>query len=403
MLKKPKNLSSKLLSVPMDSWRVKNSQPFDRQKLNFLKRWWIDIDKINFIIIISIIIFGLVMTASSSPAIAKRIDVDKFFFLKKQLIFAIIATFCLVGISFLNQAQIKIFCLFGLFGTILLLILVLATGLEAKGAKRWLVIAGFTLQPSEFAKTFFIVFNAYLLQRFNYRNWQLKYGISAGLYLVIAVLLMMQPDFGMTLSLTILWLAQLFIYGIPLLIVLGFAALGGVGIFLAYLTFPHVADRIHKFLDAGHKNYQVERSTDAFINGSFFGRGPGNGVVKKFIPDAHTDFVFSVIGEEFGIVTCAVIILVFAYLITRIIKRAMEEENLFVYLSLCGLMMQFTLQVIVNIGVSLAMLPTKGMTLPFISYGGSSIISMALCFGLILSFTKKKYHKNLNSNLVDFI
>ncbi len=387
----------------MDSWKVANSQIFDRKQLNFLKRWWIDVDKINFLLIISIIVFGLIMTASSSPAIAKRIEVDKFFFLKKQLIFAVIAIFFLIAISFLNQIQIKIFGLFGLFGAILLLILVLMIGLEAKGSKRWLVIAGFTLQPSEFAKTFFIVFNAYLLQRLDYRDWRLKYGISAGLYFLIALLLILQPDFGMTLSLTILWLAQLFIYGIPLIIVFGVTILGIIGIFLAYLTFPHVADRIHKFLDADHKNYQVERSIDAFINGSFFGRGPGNGVVKKFIPDAHTDFVFSVIAEEFGIVACVVIIIAFAYLITRIIKRAIEEEDLFIYLSLCGLMMQFTLQVIVNIGVSLAMLPTKGMTLPFISYGGSSIISMSLCFGLILSFTKKNYHKNLNSNSLDFI
>ncbi len=387
----------------MDSWKVANSQIFDRKQLNFLKRWWIDVDKINFLLIISIIVFGLIMTASSSPAIAKRIEVDKFFFLKKQLIFAVIAIFFLIAISFLNQIQIKIFGLFGLFGAILLLILVLMIGLEAKGSKRWLVIAGFTLQPSEFAKTFFIVFNAYLLQRLDYRDWRLKYGISAGLYFLIALLLILQPDFGMTLSLTILWLAQLFIYGIPLIILFGVTILGIIGIFLAYLTFPHVADRIHKFLDADHKNYQVERSIDAFINGSFFGRGPGNGVVKKFIPDAHTDFVFSVIAEEFGIVACVVIIIAFAYLITRIIKRAIEEEDLFIYLSLCGLMMQFTLQVIVNIGVSLAMLPTKGMTLPFISYGGSSIISMSLCFGLILSFTKKNYHKNLNSNSLDFI
>lgn len=387
----------------MDSWRIKNSQPFDRQKLNLLKKWWIDVDKINFLLIISIIIFGLVMTASSSPAIAKRIEVDKFFFLKKQLIFATIAIFVLIAISFFNQVQIKIFCLLGLFGAVLLLILVLVFGLEAKGAKRWIIITGFTLQPSEFAKTFFIVFNAYLLQRLNYSSWKLKYGISSGLYLLIATLLIMQPDFGMTLSLTILWLAQLFIYGLPLIIVFGVSALGIAGAFLAYLTFPHVADRIHKFLGTSQKNYQVERSIDAFINGSFFGRGPGNGVVKKFIPDAHTDFVFSVIAEEFGIIACSFIILVFAYLITRIIKRAIEEEDLFVYLSLCGLMLQFTLQVIVNIGVSMAMLPTKGMTLPFISYGGSSIISMAFCFGLILSFTKKKYHKNPGDKAVDFI
>ena len=373
-----------------------NNQHFDRNSLSPITRWWIDIDKVNVIIIFAIIVFGLMMTATSSTAIAKRIDVDKFFFLNKQIIFVFIALILLVAISFLDQEYIKFFAIIGLGATILLLIAVLFFGLEAKGAKRWIYLAGFTLQPSEFAKTFFIIVNAYILQKYHDAKWTLKYGISFGLYLTIVVLLVLQPDIGMTITLTAMWVAQLFIYGIPLAIIFIVAFFGVLGAITAYIALPHVEDRINKFLDGEGKNYQVERSLDAFVNGSFFGTGPGNGVVKKFIPDSHTDFIFAVIGEEYGALTCAMIILLFAYLITRIVKRALDEENMFVYLSLFGLMMQFTIQVIVNIGVNLRLLPAKGMTLPFISYGGSSMISMAICFGLILAFTKRKYHRDVD-------
>ncbi len=376
---------------------------FDRRYLNFAKKWRIDIDKPNFFLIIGIMFFGLVMIASASPSIAKRIDVEKFFFLKKQLFFAVIALSLLVAISLMNNDKIKILGIVGLAISVLFLILVLVKGVEIKGARRWVSVLGFTMQPSEFAKTFFIIVNAYFLQRFSTQKWQIKYGVSAALFFVIVCFLLLQPDFGMTLTFAVLWLAQLFLYGLPMFLigVLGvLAVIGGIG---AYLVFPHVEDRINRFLDSGEKNYQVERSIDAFINGSFFGTGPGNGVVKKYIPDAHTDFIFAVVAEEFGVLSCIILLLVLAYFITRIVKHAMEEEDLFSYLALCGLMMQFTMQMLVNIGVSMKLLPTKGMTLPFISYGGSSMISMSICFGLILAFTKKKYHRDVDYGNVKLI
>lgn len=372
------------------------NQYFNRNSLNFVNKWWLDIDKINFLILIGILIFGLMMIASASPAIAKKIDVEKFFFVKKQLIFAFLAIIIMISISFLSQDNVKILAIVGLALTVLLLLFVLFFGTEVKGARRWFSLAGFTVQPSEFAKTFFVVFNAYILQRFHNENFSLKYGISTVLYILIMALLILQPDFGMTITLTVLWVAQLFVYGLPmfLIIVCGvLLVMGGIG---AYVALPHVEDRINRFLDEDGKNYQVERSIDAFVNGGFLGTGQGNGMVKKFIPDAHTDFIFAVIAEEYGVLTCTLLILVFAYLITRIVKRALEEENLFIYLSLFGLMTQFTMQMLFNIGVNLRLLPTKGMTLPFISYGGSSMISMAICFGLILSFTKRKYHREVD-------
>lgn len=386
-----------------DSWDIKANSTFDRRNLNIFKKWWIDVDKINFLIVVGIIVFGLMMTASSSPAIAKRIDVEKFFFLKKQIIFAMVSLVLLVSISFLDQQRIKIFSLVGMVAVIGLLVLVLFFGSEAKGAKRWISLGGFTLQPSEFAKAFFVIINAYIFQRFDHQEWWRKYGISAALYLMIIALLLLQPDFGMTITFTALWLVQIFVYGLPIILIIGIGIAVVILSIGAYLVFPHVADRINKFLDADGKNYQVERSLDAFVNGSFLGTGPGNGVVKKFIPDAHTDFIFAVVGEEYGIIACIIIIALFAYLIARIVKRALEEEDSFVYLALCGLMMQFSMQVIVNIGVSLRLLPTKGMTLPFISYGGSSMMSTAICFGLILAFTKRKYHRDVDYGNIKMI
>lgn len=376
---------------------------FDRRGLNFIKKWWINIDKVNFLIVLGIISFGLMMIASSSPAVAERLNVDKFFFLKKQIIFASIAVFLIVAISFLNQERIKLFAIAGLAGAVILLMLVLIVGTEVKGSRRWISLFGFTLQPSEFAKTFFVICNAYILQKFSEEKLLKKYGISAALFTSMICLLILQPDFGMSLTFGVLWLTQIFIYGLPIFLVYvaGFSVVaGGLS---AYIFLPHVEDRINRFLNTDQTNYQVERSLDAFVNGSFFGVGTGNGMVKNFVPDAHTDFIFSVIGEEYGILSCIAIIIIFAYLITRIVKRLLDEENMFIYLALCGLMMQFTMQVIVNIGVSLRLMPTKGMTLPFISYGGSSMLSMAICFGLILALTKKKYHKDVDYGNIKMI
>ncbi len=376
--------------------QINNNRFFNRNSLNLIARWWLDIDKINFLLIIGIIIFGLIITANSSPAIAKKIGVDKFFFVKKQVIFAIIAFFLLIFISFLNQEHIKILAIIGTLASVLMLIMVLVFGFEIKGSKRWFSFLGFVVQPSEFAKTFFVVINAYILQKFSDNNFVFRYGVSASIFIIIGGLLILQPDFGMTLTLSVLWSMQLFIFGLPLVLIVICGVFAVIGIIMAYLFLPHVEDRVNRFLDLDSKNYQVERSLDAYVNGGFLGKGQGNGVVKNFIPDAHTDFVFAVIGEEFGILTCILFILVFVYLITRIVKRALDEENLFIYLALFGLMMQFTMQIIINIGVSLRLFPTKGMTLPFISYGGSSMIAMAICFGLILALTKRKYHLDVD-------
>ena len=372
---------------------------FDRRNLNFFKSWWLDIDKINFTIVVILIALGLIFTTTSSHVVAKKIDVDRLFFIKKQLVFACLSLCLVIVISFLQKEQIRFLAILGIGCSIFLLLLVLLVGSKIKGATRWLNFAGFNLQPSEFAKTFFIIFHSYCFAKLSVYSAKTQYFCSFFLLAIFVSLLYLQPDFGMIISFVAIWATQLFLYGIPLFVVFSLFILFVLGSVITYLTLPHVEDRINRFLDASQKNYQVERSLDAFQNGSFLGKGMGNGVVKKFVPDVHTDFIFASIAEEFGILFCIFIILLFIYLIARIVYKALSEKDFFIYLSLCGLMVQFTMQVIVNIGVSLGLFPTKGMTLPFISYGGSSMLATGIAFGLILAFTKKKYHLKTYINL----
>lgn len=378
--------------MSFEGWYIKNNYIFDRSNLNFIKKWWLDIDKTNYLLIILIMVFGLFMAVTSSTYVAKRIDVDSLFFVKKQLFFTILAIIIFTATSFLNRDHIKVLSILGLLFFIILLISVLVIGFEIKGAKRWLLLFGFTLQPSEFAKVFFLIFNAFILFKTQHKNWAIKYSLSFVLYSFIALLFISQPDFGMTFVLTITWLTQLFIFGLSLILIFFALLIAAIATVYAYKTLPHVAARINRFIDADIGNYQAERSLDAYINGGFFGTGLGNGIIKKYIPDAHTDFIFAVVSEELGFIFVLFIIIVFLVIISRVIKSLFNESDLFSYLTVIGLISLFTSQILINIGVSMAMLPTKGMTLPLISYGGSSALAMAICMGVIIALTKKKYN-----------
>lgn len=379
----------------MEGWYIRNNYAFDRSNLNFIKKWWLNLDKVNYLLINFIIIFGLFVVISASPYVAKRIGVEYSFFIKKQIVFVLISLVFLNLFSFLNRDHVKIVGILGLLICLVLLVLVLLTGFEIKGAKRWIFLFGFTLQPSELAKVFFLVFNAFILNKAKNEQWFVKYGLSCATYFILVTLLVLQPDFGMTFLLTMTWMVQLFAYGLPLIFIGFFAIMAVFGGVVAYHLVPHFAGRINKFLDINIENYQVDRSIDAYINGGFFGTGIGNGFIKKYIPDGHTDFIFAVISEEFGLIFAIAIMFVFLIMITRVMKRMLLENDPFIYLATVGLISLFTLQTLINMGVSVGMLPTKGMTLPFISYGGSSMFAMSICFGIILSFTGKKYDNEI--------
>jgi cell division protein FtsW len=272
-----------------------------------------------------------------------------------------------------------------------LLALTFVTGVEIKGARRWINLPGLSLQPSEFVKPTFAVVTAWLFAEQKERPGFPGNAISMALFAGLVAMLVKQPDLGMAVVVAIVWFAQFFMAGLRLYWVAA-GTIAGVGGFVgAYLWLPHVTSRINRFLDpAAGDHYQVNRSLEAFANGGLWGRGPGEGTVKDVLPDAHADFVFAVAGEEFGLIVCIVIVAIFAFIVLRGFSRLLQEGNFFVVLSATGLLIQFGLQAIINMASTLHLIPTKGMTLPFLSYGGSSMLALALGMGMMLALTRRR-------------
>jgi cell division protein FtsW len=272
-----------------------------------------------------------------------------------------------------------------------MLILTLLVGQEIKGATRWISVAGFSVQPSEFAKPFFAVVTAWMLAAQKAEEGIPGTRIAVGLWLALVGLLMLQPDVGQTFVVSSVWGLQLFLAGLSLVWVVLIAVVGASSLFGAYFVLPHVAARIDAFLDpAAGDRYQIERSLEAFAAGGLLGRGPGEGTVKTLLPDAHSDFIFAVAGEEFGVAVCLVIVGLFAFVVLRGFARLLQEDDLFVLLACTGLLAQFGVQALINMGSALHLIPTKGMTLPFISYGGSSLMALALGMGMVLALTRRR-------------
>lgn len=355
---------------------------------NFVWRWWRGIDQQTVIALGLLFAFSLMLVTTASPAVAMRIGLEESYFSTRQVAYLLIAATVIFTISFMDRYLIKRAAIIGFLLSFVLLILVKFFGYEVKGAKRWINIIGFSMQPSEFLKPCFSVMTAWILSM--RENNVPSFSISIFLYFLVAVVLITQPDFGMLIMVTAVWCVQLFISGLPILWIL-IAIVGGImGVFGAYTMLPHVAQRINSFLDPGtSENYQVTKSIAAFENGGLYGRGPGEGSVKQVLPDSHTDFIFAVAGEEFGAVVCLIIAAIFAFIVIRGLVMLVYEEDRFTILASVGLLAQFGLQSVINMGVTLNLLPTKGMTLPFISYGGSSTISVAIGMGMLLALTRQ--------------
>jgi cell division protein FtsW len=359
---------------------------------NYLKLWWNSIDHLSLFLIGVLIAFSMVMVATASPAVAERIGVESFYFIRRQFIYLIIAVLVIACISSLSLNSITKLAMIIFICSLVALILVLLKGVEIKGSKRWLYIFGNSLQPSEIAKVVFSVVTAYVLVMNAHRSGFGAFKMSLLLYLVLVCLLIMQPDFGMVVIISGVWAGQLFLAGLSMIFILAVVAFAIVGFTCAYILLPHVAKRINSFLSPDtSENYQIKKSLEAFYHGGIFGKGPGEGTVKQFLPDSHTDFIFAVAGEEFGAIVCFLSIVIFATIVWRGFNRIMHKNDLFIVLATSGLLMQFALQTIINIGVSLHILPTKGMTLPFISYGGSSMLATSIGMGMILGMTRKRY------------
>jgi cell division protein FtsW len=267
----------------------------------------------------------------------------------------------------------------------------LVIGSEINGATRWLGLGPLSVQPSEFLKPAFAVGAAWMFARAKAAGDLRGYLPPVALWGLICALLMLQPDLGMTVVVTAVFGTQFFLAGLPMALVLVLAAAGIAMLIGSYYTFPHVASRIDRFLDpSSGDNYQIERSLEAFMNGGLFGTGPGEGTVKLDLPDAHTDFIFAVAGEEFGVVLCVGLIALFAFVVLRGFARVSTDGSFFVLLAAGGLLVQFGLQALINMGSALRLIPTKGMTLPFVSYGGSSLVALAFGMGMVLALTRRR-------------
>jgi cell division protein FtsW len=354
--------------------------------------WWITVDRYMLAAFIITIIFSIIMVTTASPAVAERIGLNSFYFIQRQLVFLFLGIFIMLGVSFCSFETIKKFALTGLIIFLILLIAVLFVGTEIKGSKRWISLGFIAIQPSEFIKPFFAVVTAIILMQRHINSEFPSFKLSFLLYLTIVGLLALQPDLGMAITISAIWGGQMFLAGLSMLWILCLTVGGVVGLVAAYTFLPHVTVRVNSFLDPdASENYQIKKSIEAFINGGISGTGPGEGTVKQHLPDSHTDFIFAVVGEELGMIVGLLVILLFAFIVIRGLWRVSKVGNLFAILSVSGLILQLGFQAVVNIGVTLHLLPTKGMTLPFISYGGSSILSVSIITGMILALTRKRY------------
>jgi cell division protein FtsW len=364
---------------------------FARTDTSLLGRWWWTVDRWLLAALALLIICGAILVMAASPAVSLRIGLDRFYLARHHLAMLPLAVAIVFGTSLLSLRSLRRLAAIGLLVAMGLTAVTLFAGAEIKGATRWISLAGFTLQPSEFIKPTFAVVAAWMFAAQHGRTPVPGNLIATALYGLVVLLLMLQPDLGMTVVVSAMWFAQFFLAGLPIIWVVSFSIAGAVGLGGAYLTLPHVRERIDGFVDpATGDTYQIDRSLEAFMNGGLAGRGPGEGTVKDVLPDAHSDFIFAVAGEEFGLLLCLLLVALFAFIVLRGLSRLMHEQNLFVLLAAAGLLVTFGLQAAINMASALHLMPTKGMTLPFISYGGSSLLSLSLGMGMVLALTRRR-------------
>lgn len=364
---------------------------FTRTDRSVLAEWWWTVDRYSLAAVAALVVAGVVFLLAASPAIAQRLDLDAFHFVYRQLSFLAPAVALMLAVSLLTPREVRRVAAIVYFAGLILMTLALFIGPEIKGAHRWLSLGPVSVQPSEFTKPAFVVLAGWMISESQREHGRAAFITSVALLAFFTGLLVLQRDFGQTLLVSIVWGSMFFMAGSPMLWVFaaGVTVLGGlVG---AYTLLPHVADRVQRFLNPeSGDTWQIDRAMDAFGHGGFLGVGPGEGQVKYLVPDAHTDFIFSVVGEEFGTLTCLVLAALFAFLVLRGLKRAMDMREGFPQLAAAGLFVMLGLQALINMAVNLNLMPAKGMTLPFVSYGGSSMLAVSLAMGLALALTRRR-------------
>ncbi|MBL8648093.1 FtsW/RodA/SpoVE family cell cycle protein [Sphingosinicella xenopeptidilytica] len=370
------------------------STPLGRADKTLLGRWFWTIDRPLLALVLVLIGIGLIAVAAASPAAAHRysggsVKLDDMYYFKRQLFWILLGVPLMLGVSMLTVPWAKRLSLIGTLVFIVGLAAVPFFGAEANGAVRWLALGGFQLQPSEFLKPLFAVTSAWLLaSRFDDGDVP-ALSVSCGLLVLVVAMLVMQPDIGQSALFVGVWLVQAVLAGMSFAILGIVIAAGVAALVVAYLFVPHVTSRIDRFLTGDGDTYQIDKALDGFRAGGLFGAGPGEGQNKFSLPEPHTDYIFSVIGEEFGAIACAAIAILFLAMIVRVLLQLLEEEDPFVFLGAAGLITQIGGQAMINIGVNLNLLPSKGMTLPFISHGGSSFLALSMGMGLLLALTRR--------------
>jgi cell division protein FtsW len=353
--------------------------------------WWWTVDRLTLAAIGALMLAGVVLSLAASPPVAGRLGLEPFYFVNRHILFLLPSIAVMLGVSFLNPQQVRRLSLLIFAVSLVLAAATPFFGPEIKGARRWLVLFGVSIQPSEFLKPAFVIIVAWLFGESAKRPDMPANTFSLMLLLTVVALLVLQPDFGQTMLIALVWSALFFMAGMRVVWVFGIAGLAGAGLLSAYYTVPHVARRIQRFLDpASGDTFNIDIATESFMRGGWFGKGPGEGTVKRLLPESHTDFVFAVAAEEFGIALCLVIVALFAFIVIRMLLRAMRNDEPFTRLAAAGLTILFATQSAINMAVNLHLIPAKGMTLPFISYGGSSMISLGYAMGMLLALTREQ-------------
>ncbi len=356
--------------------------------------WFWEIDRVLLLLVLVLMSIGLIAVAAASPAAGVRysggdVTVAPLHYFWRQAMFVGIGLPVMLLISTMPAQMARRLAILGavLFGGLLLLVPFI--GSSANGATRWIGGGFAQIQPSEFLKPCYVVTVAWLLSLRAQDKTLPVVPLTALLTGVIAVFLMKQPDFGQTIILGAMWLALLLLSGVSARIIAALSGLGAVGIAAAYLFYPVATQRINNFIFASGDTYQTDSARATITAGGLFGTGPGAGVKKFRLPEGHTDYIFSVVGEEFGLIVCLLIACLFLAIVVRVFIRLLDEEDNFQVLAAAGLVMQLGFQALINMAVNVGLAPSKGMTLPFISYGGSSMIALCAGFGLLLAFTRR--------------
>lgn len=363
-----------------------------RAERSQLANWWWTIDRWFLAAAGALMVLGLVLTMAGSPPVAERLNLPAFHFVHRQVLYLVPSAAVLFAASLLSPRQVRRTALFVFLASLALIIAALFFSPEIKGARRWI----FGIQPSEFLKPAFVILAAWAFSEGAKRRDVPALALALLLLPVAVVPLILEPDFGQTMLISLIWAALFFMAGLHWFWMAGIGGAGLGGALLAYRLVPHVRARVLRFIDPGAASggiadsFQIDTALDCFLAGGWFGKGPGEGTVKRILPDAHTDFIFAVTGEEFGVLVCLAIVAVFLFAVLRGLFLSARCEDPFCRLAAAGLVLQIGLQSTINMAVNVHLMPAKGMTLPFLSYGGSSLISLALATGFLIALLRKR-------------